>query len=364
MQNTAASTVRSAARNSAAASGSRISATAATPITRRQFTTSPATNKAFFLDTLRKNHTPPTSTYKINGPIGTHVNTGPSEELEKPTRYLRMIMFGKPGAGKGTLAQRLVKKYDLVSVSTGDLLRKHIAERTEIGREAEDIVAKGGLLPDEIVLKVVTNELDGLRNKNWILDGFPRTLGQGELLDAHLNKHNTPLTLIVNIDVADNVILQRISDRWVHPSSGRVYNMSYNRPKVDGIDDVTGEPLVQRPDDNPETFARRLEAFYKATSPLMKYYNTQATHGQSSRRVLQHPHQVSFHRPHKLKLATLSGATSDENWPHLDELVQQFPALRERAEVLRMKHSLSDAIVASGLAAANAYRAGQVQATQ
>jgi adenylate kinase len=116
-----------------------------------------------------------------------------------------MIMFGKPGAGKGTLAQRLMKKYDLVSVSTGDLLRQHINKRTDVGREAEEIVARGGLLPDEIVLKVVTNELDSLRNKvridhlitfgestdkyliqNWILDGCPRTLGQGELLDAHL----------------------------------------------------------------------------------------------------------------------------------------------------------------------------------
>ncbi|KXN86880.1 GTP:AMP phosphotransferase AK3, mitochondrial [Leucoagaricus sp. SymC.cos] len=272
-----------------------------------------------------------------------------------------MIMFGKPGAGKGTLAQRLMKKYDLVSVSTGDLLRKRIAERTDIGREAEEIVARGGLIPDEIVLKVVTNELDGLWNKNWILDGFPRTLGQGELLDAHLNKHNTPLTLVVKVDVPDDVILQRISDRWVHPASGRVYNMSYNRPKVDGVDDVTGEPLAKRPDDNPETFARRLEAFYQATSPLLNYYSTQAANGQPFRTTLQHPHQVSFHRPHKLKLATLSGATSDENWPHLDELVQRFPALKERAEVLRMRHSLSDAIVASGLAAANAYRPTQNQ---
>ncbi|KAF5358381.1 hypothetical protein D9756_001521 [Leucocoprinus leucothites] len=366
MQNTAANSLRSAARKSVTASNPRASTATSTaaPITRRHFTTSPTTNKAFFLDTLRKNHTSPTSTHKINGPIGTHVSTSPSEELEKPTRFLRLIVFGKPGAGKGTLAQRLMKKYDLVSVSTGDLLRKHIAERTDIGREAEEIVARGGLMPDEIVLKVVTNELDSLRNKNWILDGFPRTLGQGELLDAHLNKHNMPLTLVVNVDVPDDVILRRISERWVHPSSGRVYNMSYNPPKVGCLDDVTGEPLVKRPDDNPETFARRLEAFYEATSPLLSYYNAQAVHGQASRKALQHPHQVSFHRPHKLKLATLSGATSDENWPHLDELAQQFPALKERTEVLRMRHSLSDSIVASGLGAANAYRPSQTQAAQ
>jgi len=269
-------------------------------------------------------------------------------------------MFGKPGAGKGTLAQRLMKKYDLVAVSTGDLLRQHIAERTDIGLEAEQIVAQGRLLPDEIVLKVVMNKLDTLRNRNWILDGFPRTLGQGELLDAHLTKRNTPLTLVVNVDVSDDVILTRISDRWIHLPSGRVYNMSYNRPKVDGLDDVTGEPLTKRPDDNPETFSRRLESFYEATSPLLNYYSNQcAKDNEISRDTLQHPHQVSFYRPHKLKLATLTGATSDENWPYLDELVQQFPALNKREEVLRMRHSLSDAIVSSGLAAANAYRVGQ-----
>lgn len=165
MQNAVANTLV-AARRSAAASvaGSSRMATTNTSVTRRNFSVSPSTQKAFFLDTLRKNHTPPTSTHTISGSIGNHVSSA-SDELEEPTRFLRMIMFGKPGAGKGTLAQRLVKKYDLVAVSTGDLLRQHIAERTDIGREAEDIVARGGLLPDEIVLKVVTGKLDGLRNK-------------------------------------------------------------------------------------------------------------------------------------------------------------------------------------------------------
>ncbi len=97
-----------------------------------------------------------------------------------------MLMFGKPGAGKGTLTSRLVKKYNVVSLSTGDLLRRHIDRRTEVGREAEQIVASGGLLSDEVVLRVVSSELDELRNQHWILDGFPRTLGQAELLDAHL----------------------------------------------------------------------------------------------------------------------------------------------------------------------------------
>ncbi|KAG6851020.1 hypothetical protein H0H93_004507 [Arthromyces matolae] len=228
------------------------------------------------------------------------------------SRFLRMLMFGKPGAGKGTLSSRLVGKYDILSLSTGDLLRQHIAERTEVGREAEETVARGGLIPDEIMLKVVTSKLDSLHNKHWILDGFPRTLGQAKLLDTHLKTKNTPLTFVVNIDVPDDIILSRISDRWVHLPSGRVYNMSYNKPKVEGYDDITGEPLTKRPDDNP------------------------------------HPHQVTFHRPQKrIALETLAGATSDENWPVLDRAVRSaFPTLRKRVSLRDIRRNdLKDAIL-------------------
>ncbi|KAF9535298.1 adenylate kinase [Crepidotus variabilis] len=253
----------------------------------------------------------------------------PSSDADE--RKVRMLMFGKPGAGKGTLTSRLAQKYDILTLSTGDLLRQHINERTEVGKEAEAIIARGELVPDEVVIKVVTSKLEGLQNKHWILDGFPRTQRQGELLDAHLQKRNTPLTLIVNLDVADEVILGRISDRWVHLPSGRVYNMSYNRPRVEGFDDQTGEPLTKRPDDNPETFARRLQKFYSATSPLLDYYATAAS-SEPTGPNHQHPHQVAFHRPSGLRLKTLSGATSDEIWPQLDQLLQNtFPGLRERA---------------------------------
>ncbi|GJE87163.1 nucleoside monophosphate kinase [Phanerochaete sordida] len=239
---------------------------------------------------------------------------------------LRMLMFGKPGAGKGTLSGRLVKKYDIVSLSTGDLLRQHIAERTEVGRMAEEIVATGGLIPDDIMLKILTSRLDLLHNKHWILDGFPRTLGQGKLLDDHLRQRGTPLSLVVNIDVADEIILSRISDRWVHLPSGRVYNLSYNPPKVAGLDDETGEPLTKRPDDNPEIFARRLEKFYASTSPLLSYYAEQAGNGTS--------------------LVTLKGATSDEIWPQLENVLNtSFPTLKERADQKR-KGSLSEAVMA------------------
>ncbi|KAG6898374.1 hypothetical protein C0992_009049 [Termitomyces sp. T32_za158] len=119
-------------------------------------------------------------------PLSPHAKAPNDDHEIDSSRFLRMLMFGKPGAGKGTLSARLVDKYDILSLSSGDLLRQHIAERTEVGREAEDTVARGGLLPDEIMLKVVTSNLDSLHNKHWILDGFPRTLGQAKLLDQHL----------------------------------------------------------------------------------------------------------------------------------------------------------------------------------
>ncbi|KAF8798067.1 adenylate kinase [Phlegmacium glaucopus] len=279
---------------------------------------------------------------------------------DRDERVVRMLMFGKPGAGKGTLTARLAQKYDILTLSTGDLLRQHIADRTEVGQEAEAIVARGGLLPDNTVLKVVTSKLDALQNKacqfsfglkqeslpiylmylqHWILDGFPRTIGQAELLNAHLKNRKTPLTLVVNLDVPDEVILSRISDRWVHLPSGRVYNMSYNRPKVEGFDDQTGEPLTKRPDDNPEIFARRLASFYTSTSPLVSYFKNMSDSSSNHRpNAHQHPHQLSFHRPSGLKVKTLSGRTSDEIWPHLDRLLQNtFPGLRERLETQENK---------------------------
>jgi adenylate kinase family enzyme len=260
-----------------------------------------------------------------------------------------------------------------------------LGDSTEVGREAEEIVAQGKLLPDDVMLKIVASKLDHLRNKvrasigfkfvsakilclqHWILDGFPRTVGQGELLDAHLKfvaisgivrvadrrfrKQGTPLSLVVNLDVPDDVILGRISDRWVHLPSGRVYNLSYNPPKVDGFDDETGEPLIKRPDDNPEIFARRLNQFYASTSPLLEYYSKAAQKPTRLPRLTphQHPHQLAFPFAHTMLLKTLSGKTSDEIWVQLDALVRSaFPALKERPPSLetRRRHSLSDAVVA------------------
>ncbi|KAH8833656.1 adenylate kinase-domain-containing protein [Flagelloscypha sp. PMI_526] len=277
------------------------------------------------------------------------------DEERLGAKMLRMIMFGKPGAGKGTLSNRLVQQYDILSLSTGDLLRQHILERTPIGVQAEGIVAAGGFLSDELMLEVVTSKLKALKNKHWILDGFPRTLGQAELLDVYLRAQGTPLSLVINLDVPDEAILSRISDRYVHLKSGRVYNLSFNPPKTAGFDDVTGEPLTKRPDDNPEVFVKRLEKFYASTSPLISYYSTLSnksipdTAG-ARRRQLLHPHQLTLPQTmptHRLVLETLSGSTSNEIWPHLQALVKRnFPALKERPEYIeaRRQNSLSDSL--------------------
>lgn len=224
---------------------------------------------------------------------------------------LRMLMFGKPGSGKGTLSSRLMDKYQVNFLSTGDLLRKHIAEKSTIGKEAEGIVAKGGLVPDHLIVQIILEKLDNLRGQHWVLDGFPRTLQQGKLLDSHLSQ---PLSLIVNLNVPDDVIISRIAERWVHLPSGRVYNTSYNKPRVEGRDDVTGEALVQRPDDNEATFRHRLQQFDAHTSPLLEYYSSTVN-------------------PSATKLVTLSGRTSDEIWPQLDSIVRSsFPRLPVRSK--------------------------------
>ncbi|KAF8559790.1 ADK-domain-containing protein [Imleria badia] len=248
--------------------------------------------------------------YSVSKELPPYLNISTSEQSttqHKPV--LRMLLFGKPCCGKGTLAARLSKKYGISTISTGDLLRQHIAERTDIGRQAEGIVAAGGLLPDEMMLDLITTKLDTLKENNWILDGFPRTQRQGSLLDNLLAKHNIPLNLIVNVDVSDDLLFEWISNRWVHLPSGRSYSTSYNPPQIPGLDDMTGEPLTKRSDDTPETFTRRLEHYYAQSSPLLFYYASRA---------------------YSTRLLDLYG-DSDTVWPSLETVIRKsFPGVRER----------------------------------
>ncbi|KNC97921.1 adenylate kinase [Spizellomyces punctatus DAOM BR117] len=188
---------------------------------------------------------------------------------------MRSLIMGSPGAGKGTQTKRIAQRFDIITLSSGDLLRKNIMEESALGLEARAYIEEGGLVPDELVVELILKELSTLKGKSWMLDGFPRTLSQAKILDAHLKEESQPLDLVLNLDVPEGVILQRIIDRWIHPASGRTYNMSYNPPKRVGFDDVTGEPLAKRPDDNVETFKHRLDKYYELTRPLLSYYQVQ-----------------------------------------------------------------------------------------
>ncbi|KAJ2400811.1 Adenylate kinase 2 [Coemansia sp. RSA 2559] len=197
-----------------------------------------------------------------------------------------MLILGAPGAGKGTQSSRIRKHFDITTISSGDILRRNIAEQTAAGKKVQAAVARGMLVNDDIIVELIRNELDTIEGTSWLLDGFPRSITQARSLDAMLAATNQPLDAVVNLVVPESVILQRVVERYVHVPSGRVYNLSYNPPKIAGIDDVTGEPLEHRPDDNPESFRRRLEQYHGLTKPLLEYYRSAGVlasfHGETS----------------------------------------------------------------------------------
>jgi len=182
---------------------------------------------------------------------------------------MRIILLGLPGAGKGTQARFLIEKFQIPQISTGDMLRQAIKQGTPAGIHANDYMEHGELVPDEIVIELVKERLGAPDcATGFIMDGFPRTIKQAEALrDAGVQ-----IDFIIEIEVSDGEILRRMSGRRVHTRSGRTYHIDYNPPKVPGKDDVTGEPLVQRPDDNEETVKQRIAVYHSLTKPLIAFY--------------------------------------------------------------------------------------------
>ncbi|KAF3484131.1 GTP:AMP phosphotransferase mitochondrial [Arthroderma uncinatum] len=201
----------------------------------------------------------------------------------------RIILVGAPGVGKGTQTERLISRYpQLASISSGDLLRENIRKKTDIGLKVQSTLLAGQLVPDATILDLISSELT---SKGWlepsskrttsapstktslnssasfILDGFPRTAVQASSLEALV-----PINLVVHLHTPPAIILSRISSRWVHPGSGRVYNTEFNAPKVPGKDDITGEPLVQRDDDSTEVWEQRFKKFEETSKPLLDHY--------------------------------------------------------------------------------------------
>ncbi|KAJ4015409.1 Adenylate kinase 2 [Fusarium irregulare] len=231
----------------------------------------------------------------------------------------RVILFGAPGVGKGTQSERLLSRFpQLNQISTGDLLRRNVKDRTPLGIKVENTMKAGGLVADDLILRLISNEfktrgwlakngsdvmtlsseataiehsfnnnagvesfinaapfLDGHRpseasndpSASFILDGFPRTASQAGPLDKLI-----PINLVVSLKTPVSVILERILGRWVHEPSGRVYNTSFNAPKVHGLDDITGEPLIQRPDDSEEVYRARYKKFTETSEPVLNHY--------------------------------------------------------------------------------------------
>lgn len=176
-------------------------------------------------------------------------------------QLLRVVILGAPGSGKGTISNRILRDFSLSYFSVGDTLREHIKARTDVGVEAKKFIQSGTLVPDATINRLVLGELQSSRfaEKSWLLDGYPRSKGQTEELLEH--QELRPST-VVNLVVPDEVIIERIKHRWIHVGSGRIYHTIYNPPKKPGIDDLTGEPLVQRVDDKEETVKARLDAYH------------------------------------------------------------------------------------------------------
>ncbi|MFZ5802302.1 MAG: adenylate kinase [Candidatus Omnitrophota bacterium] len=189
---------------------------------------------------------------------------------------MKIIFLGPPGAGKGTHAQVLSQKMGLGHLATGDILRRHIREQTLIGKKAKGIMEKGELVSDELINDMMFDEMkQASRAQGFILDGYPRTLGQAKALDLFLAKENWKLDLVINFATSEEVIVSRLSGRRICPSTGRVYHVTNMPPKREGICDETGEKLIIRKDDEPETVRRRLKVYHQETKPLIEYYRKQ-----------------------------------------------------------------------------------------
>ena len=189
---------------------------------------------------------------------------------------MRLILLGGPGAGKGTQAGFITQRYNIPQISTGDMLRAAVKAGTPLGKEAKKVMDKGGLVSDDIIVGLVKERIqqDDCQ-KGFLFDGFPRTIPQAEsVADALADIDN-----VVEIVVPDELIVERMSGRRVHMSSGRTYNVKYNPPKVANKDDVTGEPLVQRDDDKEATVKKRLKIYHEQTEPLVSYYAEWAASG-------------------------------------------------------------------------------------
>ncbi|RDK07566.1 adenylate kinase [Cupriavidus lacunae] len=195
---------------------------------------------------------------------------------------MRLILLGAPGAGKGTQAKFICEKFGIPQISTGDMLRAAVKAGTPLGVEAKKVMDAGGLVSDDIIIGLVKDRLKEDDCKNgYLFDGFPRTIPQAEAM----KEAGVAIDYVLEIDVPFDAIIERMSGRRVHVASGRTYHVKYNPPKAEGVDDVTGEALIQRDDDKEETVKKRLDVYSQQTRPLVDYYSDWAAKGDASAKV-------------------------------------------------------------------------------
>lgn len=192
---------------------------------------------------------------------------------------MRLILLGGPGAGKGTQANYIKERYEIPQISTGDMLRAAVKAGTQLGKEAKTYMDAGGLVPDEVIIGLVKERIkEPDCKKGFLFDGFPRTIPQADAM----KEAGVPIDAVVDIDVPDEEIIKRMSGRRVHLASGRTYHVVFNPPKVEGKDNETGEPLIQRDDDKEETVKKRLEVYHDQTEPLIDYYKKWEATGEAA----------------------------------------------------------------------------------
>ncbi|XP_055342093.1 GTP:AMP phosphotransferase AK3, mitochondrial-like [Paramacrobiotus metropolitanus] len=207
----------------------------------------------------------------------------------------RVIILGAPGSGKGTIASRICKTFQLNHIISGDILRKEQQNQSELGKKLAEYIKSGALVPDDIMIRIMGNEMKNVGNK-WLLDGFPRTYPQADKLHKEVGMVDS----VVNLDIPFDVIRKRLEGRFIHAPSGRTYNLEFNPPKVSGKDDITGEPIERRADDEPEVVMARLKTYKERTEPLLDYYRKAGV------------------------LKEFQGTESNVIWPFVKEYLEQF----------------------------------------